>query len=106
MVESCLKSALKFKNSILSSGLMRIDVNPLNQIKASVRAVNFSRVRPTPLDEPYIASVSQDCMKMIGLDPNEKSDQMARLLSGADLFDQSEPLAQNYCGYQFGMFSG
>ena len=63
---------------------------------------------PTPLDSPYVGSLSSGCLKMIGLGNYEQLNQaeLAQYLSGAKLFEGSRPLAHCYAGYQFGAFSG
>ena len=58
-------SLLKFENSIIESKLP-IDENPTNEQRA-IRGFNFSKVTPTPLDEPRLAIASDEVMAMIGL---------------------------------------
>jgi uncharacterized protein YdiU (UPF0061 family) len=36
----------------------------------------------------------------------ESQDEYAEYLSGNKIFDGSKPVAQNYCGHQFGVFAG
>ena len=53
---SAYAQALTFKNSIFASGLP-IDENPKNEMKP-IRGFNYSKVTPTPIEEPYIGSLS------------------------------------------------
>lgn len=45
---------------------------------------------------------------MIGMDYEEtkKDSQTAQYFSGSKMMQDSEPLAHNYCGYQFGNWAG
>jgi len=61
-----------------------------------------------------IGALSETCMKWVGLTPPQvtsktmlsDSEELARLLSGSQLFEGSDPISHCYCGHQFGYFSG
>ena len=80
-----------------------------------MRGCNYSKVVPTPLENVRVGSLSEPCMKWIGLkmpklDQGSKASgeakELAELLSGNKLFEGSEPFAHCYCGHQFGVFAG
>lgn len=57
-------------------------------------------MKPTPVENPRIASLSPSCMDWIGLNNVQKSDkEMAEMLCGNRLFEGSEPIAHCYCGH-------
>ena len=90
---------------------MPIEVSENSTKPHKVRGYNFSKTRPTPIQEPYIASYSRDCMKMIGIDTDtinvdENNAALAEYLCGNKLCLGSDPVSHCYCGYQFGHFSG
>ena len=98
-----LKQSLKFTNTV-HSGLLQVEKNVGNKMRESVPGVNFSLTKPTPIVEPHIGSLSPECLEMIGLDPDnfvtvEKKRLLAKLLSGSELFEGSEPTSQCYCGH-------
>ena len=84
---------VQFKNTVISCGLP-IDENKENNLK-QVRGFNFSYVTPTPLDNVRIGSLSDPCMKWIGME--EFKD--AEVLSGNKLLKGSKPIAHCYCGH-------
>ena len=96
-----------FENSILASG-MPIDEDKDQKQGRPVKGKNFSKVMPTPIEKPYIASVSHEILQMIGLGEHERLNQaeLAEYLCGNKLFDGSIPLSHCYAGHQFGAFSG
>ena len=61
------QNLLEFKNSILHSD-MRIEDNWRGNSDQIKRGINYTKVQPTPLEDPYVALLSQDCMDLIGLD--------------------------------------
>ena len=89
---------------------MRIEDNWRGNSDQIKRGINYTKVQPTPLEDPYVALLSQDCMNMIGLDERKQSavgdDLLAEYLAGNKLFPGSDPLASCYCGYKFGYFVG
>ena len=61
MVESSTPKILTFENSILSSG-MPIDNSEEQTKPRAVKGANFSRVTPTAIENPYVASVSSEVL--------------------------------------------
>ena len=80
---------------------MPVDEFEGHRIPRIVNGSNFSKVFPTPIEQPYIGSMSKDCLKMIGLGDYEKLDQseLAQYLSGVKLFEGSKPISHCYAGY-------
>ncbi|KAJ0403743.1 hypothetical protein ATCC90586_006553 [Pythium insidiosum] len=91
--------------------------------RAGVRPVVgacFSRVQPTPIEDPELVVIAPDALRLVGIEvtasgenapvvPGEELvhvDELAPFLAGNELFDGSETAAQCYCGHQFGYFSG
>ena len=65
----------------------------------------YDKVEPTPLDEPFVLSVSQDAAKLLGVDENLLDDAMLLdIVNGSKKLDGSEPFAMCYAGHQFGHF--
>ena len=78
---------------MISCGLP-IDENKDNERKP-IRGYNFSYVKPTPLDNVRIGSLSVPCMKWIGMQ-NFKDPEV---LSGNKLLEGSKPISHCYCGH-------
>ncbi|KAJ0395552.1 hypothetical protein P43SY_011143 [Pythium insidiosum] len=91
--------------------------------RAGVRPVVgacFSRVQPTPIEDPELVVIAPDALRLVGIEvtasgenapvvPGEELvhvDELAPFLAGNELFEGSETAAQCYCGHQFGYFSG
>ncbi|CAD5110924.1 DgyrCDS283 [Dimorphilus gyrociliatus] len=67
----------------------------------------FSRVDPTPVDNPTIVAYSKSALELIGLDEEHvQSKIVLDTLSGCKKFNGSETYAHCYCGHQFGNFAG
>lgn len=64
-----------------------------------------SRLRPTPLPEPYLVSFNANAAELIDLDVGEamRAD-FAEYFIGNRLLSGSDPLAMLYAGHQFGHF--
>jgi protein adenylyltransferase len=64
-----------------------------------------TRLKPTPIPEPNLASVNPDGAALIGLDPAEmgKPD-FIETFAGNRPFPGSDPLAALYSGHQFGHY--
>jgi serine/tyrosine/threonine adenylyltransferase len=76
---------------------------------AQVRGKNYSKVKPTPLEQVRIVSLSKPAMDWLGMPiptSAEEKQGLAERLSGNELFEGSDPFAHCYCGHQFGHFSG
>ena len=72
---------------------------------ARLPAAFYRRVQPTPLDRPYLVSISDDAAALLDLTPAQcRSEQFLDLLAGNWLPPGTEPLAMLYAGHQFGTF--
>jgi serine/tyrosine/threonine adenylyltransferase len=66
----------------------------------------FARVKPTPVAAPRLIRVNEALAQSLGIDPASlKSAEGLGILSGNDIAEGSEPIAQAYAGHQFGGFS-
>jgi uncharacterized protein YdiU (UPF0061 family) len=64
-----------------------------------------SRLKPTPLPDPYLVSFNTNAARLIDLDSAETSRiDFAEHFSGNRLPPNAEPLAMLYAGHQFGQF--
>jgi len=66
----------------------------------------FSRVKPTPLDNPQLVVVSEKALGLLELQSEMERVDFVDYFSGNKLFPGTEPAAHCYCGHQFGYFSG
>ncbi len=67
-------------------------------------ALFYDRVAPTPLEKPFLISVSNDAAKLLGVDEDLSLDEeLVDILNGKKLVG-SEPFAMCYAGYQFAYF--
>eukprot|EP00744_Colponema_vietnamica_P013158 GILI01018458.1.p1 GENE.GILI01018458.1~~GILI01018458.1.p1 ORF type:complete len:696 (-),score=147.99 GILI01018458.1:178-2265(-) len=84
-----------------------VDSNTANKVR-QVRGACYSRVDPTPLDNPRLGCLSSSALSLLDLDVSQvSSDPQAPLyLSGNRVMPGSEPFAHCYCGHQFGVFAG
>jgi len=65
----------------------------------------YAPQKPTPVNNPYLISVSPAAAELIELDLNSTTDaEFIETVSGNRLPTQSQPLAQIYAGHQFGHF--
>ena len=63
----------------------------------------YSRVQPTPLNDPKLLHFNTDAAALIDLDPTEvQRPEFARIFSGSRQLPDGEPLAMLYAGHQFG----
>lgn len=84
---------------------------PIDQeLKNYVRQVSgacFSRVEPTPVENPSTVAFSISAMSLLDLSEDElQRDDFAEFFSGNKILPGAEPSAHCYCGHQFGYFSG
>lgn len=96
--------SLKFDNRTINQ-------LPIDSVKENyVRTVNgacFSRVTPTPVDNPKLVVYSPTALSLLDLTPDEiESEVFVEYFSGNKVLPGSEPAAHCYCGHQFGYFSG
>ncbi|NWX41859.1 SELO protein, partial [Steatornis caripensis] len=72
----------------------------------------FSRVRPSPLQNPQLVAMSLPALALLGLEAPAADREAAaeaeaaQYFSGNRLLAGSEPAAHCYCGHQFGSFAG
>ncbi|GIN63570.1 UPF0061 protein [Robertmurraya siralis] len=66
----------------------------------------FAQVNPVPVSSPKIVVFNELLAQKLGLDPTLlNSDEGAIFLSGNEIPEGAEPLAQAYAGHQFGHFT-
>jgi len=64
-----------------------------------------SRLRPTPLPQPYLVSFNAEAATLIDMDPAQAArSEFAEYFIGNRLLPGSEPLAMLYAGHQFGHY--
>ncbi|MES2048389.1 MAG: YdiU family protein [Pseudomonadota bacterium] len=66
----------------------------------------YTRLMPTPLNQPYLVAVSQPLMQSIGLDPTLTDKEFCNIFTGNQQLPNSQPLAAVYSGHQFGVWAG
>lgn len=66
----------------------------------------YTRLMPTPLNEPYLIAVSKPMMKSIGLNPIFIDKKFCDIFTGNQILADSQPLASVYSGHQFGVWAG
>lgn len=97
-------SNLKFDNSALR--ILPVDPIKENYVR-EVPSACFSRVSPTPVENPRLVAFSEDALKLLELDLEEvKKPEFAEYMSGNKNPPGSDPSAHCYCGHQFGNFAG
>ncbi|XP_014674524.1 PREDICTED: selenoprotein O-like isoform X2 [Priapulus caudatus] len=95
---------LKFDNKVLRS--LPIDEEAENYTR-QVPGACFSRVTPTPVENPKLVVFSKSALELLNVAEEEaNTDKAAEYLSGNKLLPGSETAAHCYCGHQFGAFSG
>ena len=72
---------------------------------AKLPEIMATKLSPVAVKKPELVILNHDLAKSLGLDFSKHSDQeSAKIFSGNKLIDGSLPLAQAYCGHQFGHF--
>lgn len=67
----------------------------------------FTLLRPTPLANPYLISVSERSAELIGMNSADFSnDVVINLFTGNTISSSSKPLSAVYSGHQFGQWAG
>nr|WP_093390335.1 YdiU family protein [Rugamonas rubra] len=80
---------------------------PLDNSFASLPAVFYTRLMPTPLPAPYLVAVSDTAAGLLGLDPALLARQdYLDTLTGNAVPERAQPLAAVYSGHQFGVWAG
>lgn len=81
--------------------------DPANITPRQVHGACFSRVIPTPVDNPALVCASTEALSLIDLSPDQiERPEFAEYFSGNRILPGAEPSAHCYCGHQFGYFSG
>jgi uncharacterized protein YdiU (UPF0061 family) len=69
----------------------------------------FSKVKPTPVREPYLISFNDEVAKLVSLDHDaemkDNKKQLVDFLSGNYIPTSTEPFAMLYSGHQFGSYN-
>ncbi|XP_067140462.1 protein adenylyltransferase SelO-1, mitochondrial-like [Centruroides vittatus] len=95
---------LRFDNLAIRE--LPIDPVEENYVR-NVRNACFSRVEPTPVENPVTVAYSIGAFQLLDLPESElRRDDFSQYFSGNKLLKGSEPAAHCYCGHQFGYFSG
>jgi uncharacterized protein YdiU (UPF0061 family) len=85
----------------------RADSLPFKNSYASLPPAFYTRLRPTPVPEPYLVCVSDSAGGMIGLDSAEFSKpEVVQAFAGNSVLPGSEPISAVYSGHQFGVWAG
>jgi len=95
---------LNFDNLALRS----LPVDPQTDVyPRQVPGACFSRVAPTPLDNPQLVAFSASALDLVDVDAEEtKQTKFLEYFAGNEILPGSEPAAHCYCGHQFGSFAG
>jgi len=97
-------NSLNFDNLALKT--LPIDTEVEN-FPRQVKGACFSRVNPTPVDNPDVVAYSKTALQHIDLKEEEmETPQFAKYFSGNEILPGSQPAAHCYCGHQFGNFAG
>ncbi|GFW36811.1 protein adenylyltransferase SelO-1, mitochondrial [Trichonephila clavipes] len=100
---SKLKS-LNFDNIAIRR--LPIDPEERNYVR-SVNGACFSKVMPTPVENPKLVAYSSSALSLLDLSVEESElEDIIEYFSGNKILPCSEPAAHCYCGHQFGYFSG
>jgi len=97
-------SPVKFDNVNLKS----LPLDPIQENYTRPVAACFSRVMPTPLDNPTFVAVDDSALRLIDLDAKTVTEHpdYVQVFTGNKLLEGSEPNSHCYCGHQFGSFAG
>jgi len=65
----------------------------------------YDKVKPTPLEKPFIISTSQDAAKLLGVDESlHVEEKLLEIVNGTKKLEGSKTFAMCYAGHQFGHF--
>lgn len=77
----------------------------LNTPYLKLDSLFFDEVEPTPLNEPFLISVSDDAAKLLGVDETLRGDEkLLDIVNGVEKLNGSKTFAMCYAGHQFGYF--
>jgi len=98
------------------SSLLRFDNRNLREMPVDKEVKIYSRQVPnaifslspcTPVLRPRVVAVSEDALSLLGVDVKSLQEaELERYLSGNEVLPGSQMYSHNYCGHQFGFFSG
>ncbi|KAI0238705.1 Protein adenylyltransferase SelO, mitochondrial [Lamellibrachia satsuma] len=95
---------LKFNNTALHN--LPVDENASNAVRETPGVV-FTRVSPTPVENPHLVSYSAPALELLDLLEEEtRRPEFVQYFSGNRVLPGAEPAAHCYCGHQFGTFAG
>ena len=84
---------MKFSNLKLTTPYLELD------------SIFYDEVEPTPLNKPFLISVSNEAAKLLGVDEDLNLDeQLLSIVNGSKKLQGSKPFAMCYAGHQFGNF--
>lgn len=74
---------------------------------AELSPLFYTKLQPTPLPNPYLISVSDDAVNLIGLSKAEtQTPTFINTFSGNHVPEKAKPFAAVYSGHQFGVWAG
>lgn len=95
---------LNFDNQ--ASSTLPLDQTAENHVRI-VKGACYSRVHPTPVDNPKLVAFSKSALRLLDLADSEVDrKEFVEYFSGNRLLPGSCPVAHCYCGHQFGYFAG
>ncbi len=71
---------------------------------AKLPEIMATKLAPIPVKNPKLIIFNESLAKELGIHFSKNENELAKLFSGNELPSGSEPLAQAYCGHQFGHF--
>jgi uncharacterized protein YdiU (UPF0061 family) len=96
-------TGLSFDNRNLR--VLPIDPETKNYCRTVPNSI-FSRVSPSPVNNPQLVAFSRSVFSLLGIDEVSDEKEVASYFSGNKLLPGSETAAHCYCGHQFGSFAG
>lgn len=84
---------------------MKLNAIEITNPYLSLDPIFYSKVSPTPLENPHLIHANRRVAKRLGMDEEElESDRFVQLLNGAYPLKGSDTFAMCYAGHQFGYF--
>jgi len=100
----------KMENLTFDNLALRVlPIDPQEEVyPRQVPGACFSKVKPTPLQNPKVVAISPSALELLGLNPEdaEKDANFVEYMGGNKTIPGSDPAAHCYCGHQFGSFAG
>lgn len=95
---------LNFDNLALRR--LPIDTEERNYVR-TVNGACFSKVAPTPVENPVVIAYSTSALALLDLSEQEaEKKEFSEYFSGNKILPGTQPAAHCYCGHQFGYFAG